>query len=130
MGYAGPKPFTLKPQGFEATLGVMENARSACYHVFKKGFCRHGSECSKNHPACQQTVQVVVENASLNSCPRFVKAFKQEVATLVMLVTAALGSCIYADEVEAYENKGERGWTIEVMPKEEIKQHKEYLVSL
>lgn len=61
MGYAGPKPFTLKPQGFEVTLGVMENARSACYHVFKKGFCRHGSECSKSHPACQQTVQVVVK---------------------------------------------------------------------
>lgn len=130
MGYNGPKPFTQKPQGFEATLGVMENARSACFHVFKKGFCRHGAECSKNHPACEQTVQVVVESASMNSCTRFVKAFQQEVAALVMMVTATLGSCTYAEEVQAFDNKEGHGWTIEVTPKEEMKQQKEYLESI
>jgi hypothetical protein len=130
MGYAGAKPFTQTPQGFEATLGIMQNARSACYHVFKKGFCRHGTDCTKQHPACQQTVKFVVESSSMNSCNRFVNAFKQEVAALVMMVTATLGSCVYADEVQAFENKGCQGWTIEVVPKEEMKQQKEYLESV
>jgi len=121
----------MKPQGFEATLAAMENARNACYHIFKKGFCRHGDQCSKQHPVCQQTVQVVVENSSFDGCGvRFVKAFRQEVTALAMMITATLGGCAYADNVEARENKGCIGWTIEVTPKEEMKMQREYFLTL
>lgn len=131
QGYAGLRPFTMKPQGFEATLTAMENARNACWHIFKKGFCRHGDACSKQHPVCQQTVQVVVENSSFDGCGvRFVKAFRQEVTALAMMITATMGRCAYADNVEAHENKGCVGWTIEVTPKEEMKMLREYLLNL
>lgn len=132
QGYAGPNPFTMKPQGFETTLAAMENARNACYHVFKKGFCRHGDECTKQHPVCKETVQVIVEHvSSSDSCgAQLMQAFRQEVAAIAMMVTATLGGCAYADKVEAFENKGCLGWTIEVTPKEEMKLQKECLLSL
>jgi len=130
MGYCTPNPFTMRPQGFEATLGAMENAKSACWHVFKKGFCRHGDACSKRHAACTMSVEVLVEGATFNAIPSFASAFKQEVADVALAVTAELESCTYADKVETFKDKSGQGWTIEVLPKEELKPHKEYLVSL
>jgi len=130
MGYCGPKPFIEQPQGFEATLGIMESARSACYHVFKKGFCRHGTECSKQHPANLVPVHVLVESAQLKSCTRFAAAFEQEVANLAMSVASTLGACTLTDKVEAFKDEGCQGWTIEITPQEELKPHKEYLIDV
>jgi len=130
MGYCTPNPFSMRPQGFEATLGAMENAKSACWHVFKKGFCRHGDTCSKRHAACTMSVEVLVEGATFNAIPSFASAFKQEVADVTLAVTAGMESCTYADKVETFKDKSGQGWTIEVLPKEELKPHKEYLVSL
>jgi len=130
MGYSSPKPFTMQPQGFQATLGAMENAKSACWHIFKKGFCRHGANCCKQHPACEMPVHVLVESACLNSCTRFIGAFKQEIAEIAMAVTATLQACDYTDTVETVKDDCTQGWTIEVMPKEELKPHKDYLLTL
>jgi len=130
MGYCSPKPFVMRSQGFEATLGAMENAKSACWHVFKKGFCRHGANCCKTHPAVQVPVQVLVVKAQFNADERFVGAFKQEVADLTMATVASLAKCTYAEKVEAVKDKASQGWNIEVMPKEELKPHKDYLLSL
>jgi hypothetical protein len=63
MGFSSPHPFIEHQSGFSATLGAMENATRACWHVFKKGFCRHGSNCSKQHPIYQTGVRVLVEKA-------------------------------------------------------------------
>jgi hypothetical protein len=130
MGYCGPKPFIDRPLGFQATLGIMESSRSACYHVFKKGFCRHGAACSKQHPSFQVPVHVLVESAQFDSCGHMAAAFKQETADIAMALTATLAGSSYSDKVEAFKNTGSQGWTVEVTPKEELKTHKDHLLTL
>lgn len=130
MGYCSPKPFVMQPQGFEATLAAMETKMNACWHMFKRGFCRHGAECAKQHPAVELPVRVVVESAQFNSCARFVGDFKQEVADLTMAVISALGKCTYADKVEAFKDKDSEGWTIEVTLQQGMAMHKNYLLAL
>jgi hypothetical protein len=63
MGYTSAHPFVQHQSGFSATLGAMENATRACWHVFKKGFCRHNVKCTKQHPIYQTVVQVCVERS-------------------------------------------------------------------
>lgn len=131
LGYCAPKPFVMRAQGFEATLGAMESARTACWHVYKKGFCRHGASCCKEHPACEMTVRVLVESVQFNSpCHRFQKYFTQQVADLATAVTTTLRECSYADQVEAFVNEDCQGWNIEVTAKEELSSHREYLTTL
>jgi hypothetical protein len=129
MGYCSPKPFMPQPQGFEATLGVMESQKQACWHVFKKGFCQHGDDCCKQHPASQFKVHVVIEGASLTASADFVQDFKQEVAEVAMSVMAALEECAYSGRVEAVRNTNFQGWTIEVMPTEDVKLQEELLLT-
>lgn len=109
QGYCSPKPFVMKPQGFEAILSAMESPVTACWHIFKKGFCRHGNDCTKTHPAAEVPVRVVVESVQLNSCSRFISSFKQEVADLTMAVIASLGECEYTEKVEAFKDKDCQG---------------------
>jgi len=130
MGFCSPEAFAVQPQGFQVSLGAMENAKTACWHVFKKGFCRHGTTCNKQHPACEIPLRVLVESTSLNACTNSVADFKQDMANMAMAVTATLEQCDYTDTVEAHKDKDCQGWTIEVMPKEELKAHKDYLLSL
>jgi hypothetical protein len=61
MGYCTPQAFTRQPFGFEATLGAMENATTACWHVFKKGVCRHDVNCCKQHAIYKVPLRVFVE---------------------------------------------------------------------
>jgi hypothetical protein len=61
MGYCTPQAFTRQTFGFEATLGAMENATKACWHVFKKGVCRHDVNCCKQHAIYKVPVRVFVE---------------------------------------------------------------------
>lgn len=130
MGFASPQPFTARSQGFEATLGAMMNATKACWHVFKKGFCRHGVDCCKEHPACEVPVQVLVESAQFNSSTRFVREFKQEVADLAMSVTATFRECAHVEAVEAFKDKDEEGWCVEVTSREEGAAHRDYLLAI
>jgi hypothetical protein len=62
MGYCTPQAFKSQPHGFEATLGAMENATKACWHVFKKGVCRHDVNCCKQHAIYKVPVRVFVEH--------------------------------------------------------------------
>lgn len=130
MGYCSPKPFVMQPQGFEATLAAMESPVSACWHVFKKGFCRHGNECAKMHPVVEFPVRILVESIQFNSCSSFVSTFKQEVADLTMAVIASLGECNYTEKVEAFKDKDCQGWTIEVSLKQGSSMHKNYILTL
>jgi len=66
LGFATPSPFRTHASGFEAALGVMENASRACWHVFKRGFCRHGANCCKQHPVLERPLQVIIESAAAN----------------------------------------------------------------
>jgi hypothetical protein len=61
MGYCTPNAFKSQAYGFEATLGAMENATTACWHVFKKGVCRHDINCCKQHAIYKVPVRVIVE---------------------------------------------------------------------
>jgi hypothetical protein len=130
QGYCSPKPFVMKPQGFEATLAAMESPVTACWHIFKKGFCRHGGECSKMHPAAEVPVRVVVESVQLNSCSRFISAFKQEVADLTMAVIASLGEYDYTEKVEAFKDKDCQAWTIEVTTKQDASGQGDYALTM
>lgn len=130
MGYCSPNAFPMRAQGFEASLGVMQAPSQACWHVFKKGFCRHAGDCSKQHPAIEVPVRVLVESAQFNSCTGFVSSFKQEVADVTMAVMATLTECAFADKVEAVKDSHAQGWTIEVMPNETSKPDQEYLLAL
>jgi len=130
MGYCAPKPFIMRPQGFEAKLAAMDNASRACWHVFKKGFCRHGAECRTEHPAIEVPIHVLIESVSYNACPSFVTAFKEEMSDLAISVTAKLGECPYTAKCDATKDKEFAGWTITVLPKEEVQSHKDYLISL
>jgi len=133
MGYCAPKPFTLRPQGFEAKLAAMENASQACWHLFKKGFCRHGAECRTEHPKCEVLVNVLIDSvqcSSCNACTGFASAFKQEMAELATSVTGILGECPYTSKAEATKDKEFQGWTITLSPKEELQSHKDHLINL
>jgi len=68
MGYCNSDPFVVTSQGFQATFGAMENAKRVCWHIFKKGFCGHGANCSKQHAACEVLVRVIIETTALNYC--------------------------------------------------------------
>lgn len=130
MGYCAPKPFTVSAQGFHATLGAMENASAACWHYFKKGFCRHGDKCRTEHPICQVPVQVFVESAHFDSQPRTISEFVNEVENLATTVSAALEECAHCFQVETYKAIDGQGWTVEVTPREECQAHSEYLLSV
>lgn len=130
MGYCSAKPFIMHPQGFEARLGAMENATTACWHVFKKGFCRHSAECVKQHAPAEVPVHVLVEAVQCTSCTQFASSFKQEVADLTMAVIATLGESAFVSQVEAFKDKDCQGWTIEVIMSGAQKDHKEYLLTV
>lgn len=114
MGFAAPDPFTMTPLGFEATLGAMENAKTACWHVFKKGFCRHESGCRMQHAVAKVPVRVVVESAEFKAPVAAVIDFKDSVADLVSTVTNALQKSHYAAKVEACADVAAQSWSIEV----------------
>jgi hypothetical protein len=63
LGFCTPQAFKMRSRGFDTTLVSMENASKACWHIFKKGFCRHGVECVKQHPGLNMPLQVFVETA-------------------------------------------------------------------
>jgi hypothetical protein len=61
LGFATPNVFRSNADGFDVTLGAMESATRACWHVFKKGSCRHGASCSNQHPVLTVPVRVIIE---------------------------------------------------------------------
>jgi hypothetical protein len=63
MGYCSANGFMASESGFEATFVGMENAATACWHIFKRGFCRHGSACRKQHPFWRMQTRVLVAGA-------------------------------------------------------------------
>lgn len=63
LGFCTPQAFKMHSRGFNTTLVAMEHAANACWHIFKKGFCRHGADCVKQHPALNVPLQVFVETA-------------------------------------------------------------------
>lgn len=131
MGYCAPQPFVMRPQGFEAQLGVMESPQTACWHIYKKGFCSRVATCRKQHPAIKIPVRFLVETVRLkSSCKINQNYFKQQVADLTTAVITTLRECNYADHVEAFVDEGQ-GWSIEVIAKEEeLTFQKQYLTDL
>lgn len=51
MGYEAT-PFQTKPDGFEATLGVMQDESQACWDSYTSGSCCRGVRCRWQHPTC------------------------------------------------------------------------------
>jgi len=128
LGYCSPAPFSTRPQGFGATLVAMTNAKTACWHMFKKGFCRHGDGCDKQHPPLEVPVHVLVEGVQLDTCTRLAGAFKSQVAELALTVTTTLADSPYVETVKAFKID-HQGWTIEMTPKG-VQDHKEHLLTL
>jgi hypothetical protein len=130
MGFCAPKPFNMCPSGFEVTLGAMESATAACWHVFKKGFCRHGDDCRKQHPTCKIPVRVLVETSQLNAPVPTICDFKLKVADLVSTVASALEKCPSCVCVETMRKEPSKCWTLELTTKAEGRVNEEYLLSV
>lgn len=129
LGYCA-KPFNMRALGLEATLGAMMAAKTACWHVFKKGFCRHTNNCCKQHPVKEAQIQILVEGVQFNAHASFVKSFCDQVAELTLNVSAALDECPYVELVEAFKGQDGQGWTIEITPKGHLTGCEEYLMTL
>jgi hypothetical protein len=130
MGFCAPKPFNMCPSGFEVSLGAMESATAACWHVFKKGFCRHGDDCRKQHPTCKIPVRVLVEAPQLNAPVPTICDFKLKVADFVTTVASALEDCPSCVRVETMRKESSKCWTIELTTKAEGRVNEEYLLSV
>jgi len=130
MGYRSPKAFSMRAQGFEATLGGMQSANLACWHVFKKGFCRHADACCKQHPTCQVPIHVLVEGVQLQAPKHFSGEFKALVADLAVTASRALGDNPIVESAEAFKDKDYQGWTIELTAKKDLAIDKEDVLSL
>jgi len=130
MGYRGSQPFSMRAQGFQATLGAMQDAATTCWHIFKKGFCRHGDMCCKQHPIVQAPVHFLVEGVQLPICARFAHSFKEQVADLALTVTAALRENPHVNLAKAVKDHESPGWTIQVTAKGELADSKDYLLTL
>merc|ERR1719359_766511 len=99
MGYT-QRPFKDQAQGFGATLCEMHSAKTACWHVYKKGFCRHGDSCNKHHPSCLVPIHFVVETGKISPSAVVATEFKEQVADIALSVTAKLNRSPYAKQVE------------------------------
>lgn len=61
MGYEAA-PFQNKPDGFEATLGVMQDESQACWDSYTSGSCCRGVRCRWQHPTCLKRFAVTAWN--------------------------------------------------------------------
>jgi len=55
------QPFLSTPVGFASSLGAVADESKACWSMINQGFCRKGCACRWEHPACQTTVNVMVQ---------------------------------------------------------------------
>jgi len=55
------QPFMSTPVGFASSLGAVADESKACWSMINQGFCRKGCACRWEHPACQTTVNVMVQ---------------------------------------------------------------------
>jgi hypothetical protein len=118
MGYASPQPYTCKTHGFDATLGAMEGAGEACWHIYKKGFCRHGDSCVRQHPLELVSVEVFVESARLDAPEYIAKSFQMQVYHAAMEVVSQMQQSRYVDNVVASKDEERQAWTIEIQPRQ------------
>lgn len=63
MGYEAI-PFQIKPDGFEATLGVMQDESRACWDSYAGGSCHRGARCRWQHPTCLKRFAVTARPSS------------------------------------------------------------------
>eukprot|EP00427_Karlodinium_veneficum_P021706 CAMPEP_0169100880 /NCGR_PEP_ID=MMETSP1015-20121227/21328_1 /TAXON_ID=342587 /ORGANISM="Karlodinium micrum, Strain CCMP2283" /LENGTH=448 /DNA_ID=CAMNT_0009161861 /DNA_START=136 /DNA_END=1482 /DNA_ORIENTATION=- len=129
MGFTSQKPSNACPMGFEATLGAMESATTACWHIFKKGFCRHGDDCRKQHPSCTMPIRILVETSQLHAPIPSICDFKLKVADFVHQVVSAVETSASCARVEATKKESSKCWTIELTPKADGRVNDEYLLS-
>jgi hypothetical protein len=115
---ANNQGFHPAPQGFRATIGHMEESAKACWHLFKKGFCRHGKYCKNLHPSETATIDVVIECMQLKAPTMITTRFQHDVACLVRQIVSTLAECSYVASVEAVGNNG--GWSIEVSSENDL----------
>jgi hypothetical protein len=131
LGYCSPKAFSDLPGGFELNIGVMEHPAYACWHIFKKGFCRHNTECVKQHPAARIAVRVLIEHVDyVPECqPCIVNEFERDVLVLAKKVKTALEEAAYVQKCETIGNDEGEGWTLEVsVDDSDLKKTKDYLI--
>lgn len=129
MGFSAEKPFNQCPLGSEVFLAAMESAQTACWHVYKKGFCRHGDDCRKQHPTFKMPVRILVETSQLTAPIPSICDFKLQVADFVSNVVLAIeqsGACAL---VEA-KKEPSKCWTIEMTPKADGRVNEEYVLSV
>lgn len=131
LGYCSPDTaFATKPQGFEATLGVMNDTQTTpCWSLLKKGSCTRDRYCTKQHPALQVPVRVVVEMTQLGAPAQIAYQFKQEAAQILMMVTTMLASVASAAS-QSFTNEDGHGWRVEIYVREEDMCFEDYYLTI
>jgi hypothetical protein len=129
LGYhnAEEVAFARRPQGFTAQLGVMEveDTKSMCWPMVKHGSCRHGENCSKDHPALVVPVRVFIEAACFTASRFVIPHWKQEIASFMMIITAILTRISCVEEAAALNTHSGDGWRIEMSIRAEDMSRKE-----
>lgn len=54
-------PLLRSRQGFQVTLGTMEDPNRACWDLYRDGWCRRGSCCHWKHPERSIQIEVAIE---------------------------------------------------------------------
>lgn len=63
IGFRSKSAFISTESGFDLTYGAMRDANAACWQLFKKGFCRYGDTCRREHSVWEMPVRVLIEAA-------------------------------------------------------------------
>jgi hypothetical protein len=133
MGYCLPEwCFRTNAHGFEATLCRMENTACACWHLYKKGYCKHGATCKKLHPSTGVIMDIIVRSARLVRCDGqkwLADKFIQQTTDVVMAAMAALRKCDYVEHAEGFMDAEHRCWTIQLTLKQSHSHHQDLLTS-
>mmetsp|Transcript_40488 Transcript_40488/g.63310 ORF Transcript_40488/g.63310 Transcript_40488/m.63310 type:complete len:449 (-) Transcript_40488:191-1537(-) len=112
LGYRNPKTaFVRKSHGFECQLCIMAQKRWACWHYFSEGSCKY-TDCRKDHPSLQVSLQVNVEITSLSAPMHQVQQFKEEVAKLLITLTTILSNTMGVVSADGFHE--DQGCCIEI----------------
>lgn len=109
-----------RPCGFDATFAAMHNAGFACWHLYKKGFCRHESQCRKQHPQFLVPIHVIISVVQLQGSTLWERMFKKQLLAFAKDLMTMIQASPYVESVEAYRDDDLSGWTVEVVARDNM----------
>jgi hypothetical protein len=137
-GYCSPTSAIVhKPRGFEATLAVMGSTTAQtqpCWALLKRGTCSQKQGCHKQHPALEVPVRIFIESIKLAAPSQTLYHFKQEAASILMMVVATLTqsftSTSTAAGAQSFADEDGEGYRVEICIREDDMSMQDHFLSL